>query len=159
MILFLLSQYLVNTLINLRILFLKRFIFRFSIRQTTFYSLKSFPSFCVMRYKRFVQTEQLSLTTSKQTLLTPRLSSEISELFHVTLLQLMVWANSSQMQSSKRFKSGLFDGRAINDEKRWDRQSCVSWWVCDVPLPCWKVQLFPNLLFPYGRAAGSTFLT
>ena len=38
-----------------------------------------------MRYKQFVETEQLSLTTYKRIFFTPRFSSEISELFDVTL--------------------------------------------------------------------------
>ena len=46
-------------------------------------------------------------TISKQIFFTPRLSSAISELFDVTLSHLMTWANSSQMQSFKGFKSGL----------------------------------------------------
>ena len=89
MALILFSQYLVNTLINIRTPFLKRFIFRFSIKQAAFYSVKQFPSFCVMRYKRFVQTKQLSLTTSKRIFFTPRLSPAISELSDVTLSQWM----------------------------------------------------------------------
>ena len=30
--------------------------------------------------------------------------------------------------------------------------------VCGIPLSCWKVQLFPNLSFPYRRATNSTSL-
>ena len=103
-----------------------------------------------MRCKRFVQTEQLSITTSKQIFLTPRLSSEINELFDVTLFQLMGWANSSQMQYSKGFKSGLFAGHvslSINNGKCWQHQSCVSWWVCGIPLFCWKFWLFQIYCF------------
>ena len=39
-----------------------------------------------MRYKRFVQMEQRSLT---RIFFTPRLTSETDELFNVTLFQLM----------------------------------------------------------------------